>query len=148
MTRVLAEALTLTTIPLTTYSLSAARTPTLTSSAIAHATNPVCLERARRLSTTNFQIPISNPGLLGVGSWLLGVAALFVSLGTTATPKWKRSPLELRVTILHLANLDHLVFRDVRERLPYAAGRPADFDLDDARRFAQANVLLERRCAE
>jgi hypothetical protein len=53
-----------------------------------------------------------------------------------------RLPIQLGVFLIELFDLQKLVFLDVREVLPRVAGRPPDFQVNDARVFAQADVLL------
>src|SRR5712691_7856912 len=71
-----------------------------------------------------------------------------VSFSSPRSPQTKRTPFDPGVASRQLGDFDSLIRPETGEALASAAGRPPDLQLDDPRRPAQADVLLEWRSAE
>src|SRR5437870_9299362 len=71
-----------------------------------------------------------------------------VSFSSPRSPQTKRTPFDPGVAPRQLGDLDRLIRAETGEALASAAGRPPDLELDDPRRPAQADVLLQGRRAE
>src|SRR5947209_5046200 len=59
-----------------------------------------------------------------------------------------RTPLEFSVAPRQLRDFDELIFREAGKVLARVARRPPDLQVDDSRRFAEADVLLQWRRPE
>src|SRR5262245_57685313 len=62
--------------------------------------------------------------------------------------EWQGLARQRRHLVCELVYLDDLVLADIREMLPRVADRPEHLEVHDARRLAEADVLLQRRSAK